>query len=281
MTGSLFGVFHAAAPASAAGCGVLMCNPFGQEAVRSQRVFRVLADRFARSGCATMRFDYYGTGDSDGDDDHASLDTWCADILRADAVLRERSGATRICWLGLRLGGTLAALASARALAPPERLILWDPIVAGPAWLDALAAEHAAALATAFGGAPASVRLPDDDPERAHQSLGFALPKAFRAGVSTIDGTIFTNARADRIGWLSPAVPPAEQSGGRGVAPRSDRVSFRTVAQSSWNTDEAVNAAIVPADVIAAALAELDETMNGTTAPAGRVAATSAELGTS
>jgi alpha/beta superfamily hydrolase len=134
-SGALFGVLHAADPAARAGRAVLLCNPFGQEAVRSQRVFRVLADRFARTGCATLRFDYFGTGDSDGDDGDASLDTWCTDVLRADAALRERTGATRTCWLGLRLGATLAALASARALAPPERLILWDPIVDGRAWL--------------------------------------------------------------------------------------------------------------------------------------------------
>ena len=37
-SGALFGVFHAADPAARAGCAVLLCNPFGQEAVRSQRV---------------------------------------------------------------------------------------------------------------------------------------------------------------------------------------------------------------------------------------------------
>jgi hypothetical protein len=257
-SGALFGVLHAADPAARAGCAVLLCNPFGQEAVRSQRVFRVLADRFARTGCATLRFDYFGTGDSDGDDGDASLDTWCTDVLRADAALRERTGATRTCWLGLRLGATLAALASARAIAPPERLILWDPIVDGRAWLGALAVDHAAALATAFGGAPSSERLVDDDPDRAHQSLGFALPRALRDGVAAIDASVYRTARADRIAWLAPAMDPSGPVGGRGAPPPSDRLTLRTVAPSSWNTDEAMNASIVPADVVAAALAALD-----------------------
>lgn len=259
-TGALFGVLHAADPAARAGCAVLLCNPFGQEAVRSQRVFRVLADRFARTGSATMRFDYFGSGDSDGEDDDASLDIWCADILRADAVLRERTGSTRICWMGLRLGATLAALASTRAPEPPERLILWDPIVDGRAWLDTLSIEHAAALSTAFGGAPASVRLAEVGTDHAHQSLGFALPQAFRDGVAAVDEAVYRTARAGRIAWLAPAADASGHERGRGAPPPSERLSRRTVAPSSWNTDEAMNASIVPADVVAAALAELDAT---------------------
>lgn len=256
--GELFGVFHAPEPAARTGCAVLLCNPFGQEAVRSQRVFRVLADRFARTGSATLRFDYFGTGDSDGEDADASLDTWCADIARADAALRERTGSTRVCWLGLRLGATLAALASARTAAPPERLILWDPIIDGHAWLETLAADHAAALATAFGGAPSSTRLPGDDPEHAHQALGFALPREFREGVGAIDLSVFERACADRIAWLAPAAPSFDMAARRHTPTAADRITHRTVAQASWNTDEAMNASIVPADVVAAALSELD-----------------------
>jgi hypothetical protein len=153
-------VLHAADPAARAGCAVLLCNPFGQEALRSQRGFRVLADRFARTGCATLGFDYFGTGDSDGDDDDASL-------------------------------------------------------------------------ATAFGGAPSSERLADDDPDRAHQSLGFELPRALRDGVAAIDASVYRTAHADRIAWLAPAMDPSGPVGGRGAPPPSGRLTLRTVAPSS------------------------------------------------
>ncbi|TFW03101.1 alpha/beta hydrolase, partial [Oxalobacteraceae bacterium OM1] len=40
---------------------VLICNPFGQEAIRSHRVLRVIADQLARRGHYVLRFDYFGT----------------------------------------------------------------------------------------------------------------------------------------------------------------------------------------------------------------------------
>jgi uncharacterized protein len=85
----LFGMLHRPERGTT-GTGVLVCNPFGQEAVRSHRLFRVMAERLARSGRSVMRFDYFGTGDSAGDEDDADLDAWQHDILRAHAELVER-----------------------------------------------------------------------------------------------------------------------------------------------------------------------------------------------
>src|SRR4051812_43750768 len=53
----LLGLFHPSATAVRGARAVLLCNPFGQEAVRSHRVYRVLAERLARGGIAVLRFD--------------------------------------------------------------------------------------------------------------------------------------------------------------------------------------------------------------------------------
>jgi alpha/beta superfamily hydrolase len=92
--GALFGVLHEPEAGRPNRRAMLMCAPFGQEAIRSQRLFRVIAERLARAGCATLRFDHFGTGDSDGDERDASLAAWIADVPEADMELRRRTGAT-------------------------------------------------------------------------------------------------------------------------------------------------------------------------------------------
>lgn len=105
--------------------GAVLCPPLGQEAIRAHRSLRLLSDQLARAGCATLRFDYFGTGDSLGDPSECRPVEWLDDIRLAVQELRERSEAPRIALVGLRMGGYLAAAAEARAVA---QLVLWDPL---------------------------------------------------------------------------------------------------------------------------------------------------------
>jgi len=54
----LFGVYHRAGTASAQAPAVLLCNPFGEEAIRAHRIYRILAERLARHGAHVLRFDW-------------------------------------------------------------------------------------------------------------------------------------------------------------------------------------------------------------------------------
>lgn len=131
-------------PAHDARCAVLICNPFGQEAIRAQRSLRVISDRLARQGIASLRFDYFATGDSPGEDGAGHMTRWQSDITLADVQLRQLSGCKRILWLGLRLGATLALQASVLHpdLPRPERVILWEPVLDGHAYLKHLRRMH-------------------------------------------------------------------------------------------------------------------------------------------
>src|SRR6185369_16185836 len=88
----LFGLYQPPSAGTGNAQCVVLCNPFGQEAIRSHRLLRVLGDRLARAGFAVLRFDYSGTGDSDGDDSEADLGRWVEDVLSADAEARRASG---------------------------------------------------------------------------------------------------------------------------------------------------------------------------------------------
>jgi dienelactone hydrolase len=177
----LFGLFHPAAAGARVDRAVLLCSPFGQEAVRSHRVFRVLAERLAREGIPVLRFDYHATGDSPGDDEAGDLTGWVGDVRVALRELVERSGAQRVVCVGARLGGALAVRAAA-GIAQLSRLVLWDPIVAGEDYLALLRVKHVEALESTFSVADPAWRaqLANDPAAFTDEAIGFALSPALR-----------------------------------------------------------------------------------------------------
>ena len=124
----LFATFHPAVGAPARTEAVLICNPFGQESLRANRMLKVVADRLSRSGYPTLRFDYYGSGDSDGDTQEFSCFSAQRDIAVAHAHLARLSGAQRFVWVGLRLGANVAMAASHALESPRAGLLLCDPL---------------------------------------------------------------------------------------------------------------------------------------------------------
>jgi pimeloyl-ACP methyl ester carboxylesterase len=124
----------------------LLCRPMGQEAVRAASVFRVLSERLAREGCDVLRFDYHGTGDSPGEEDQQSLEGWVEDTLAAHEQLNADAH-----WFGMGLGANIALHAALRAKSPPKHLVLWEPILSGPGYVQALLNGHRAELTREFG----------------------------------------------------------------------------------------------------------------------------------
>jgi len=149
----LFAAFHAAPSGMPPGLGVLLCNPFGQEAVRIHRFYRVLGDRLARKGIPTLRFDYFGTGESDGDDLDGDLSIWQKDLNLALAELQARSACSRIAVVGARLGASLALQTLGHHKL--QQLVLWEPLFDGPGYLRQLAQDHAAGISSDYRHRPA------------------------------------------------------------------------------------------------------------------------------
>jgi exosortase A-associated hydrolase 2 len=125
----MFGFLHEPSPRAprSRGHGLVFCPALAEEAGLTQRVCVDFARFLSERGYHVLRFDHRGNGDSEGDFEDATPDTWIADIRRAIAVLRERAS-VRVGLLGLRVGATLAALAAAEE-PDVEPLILWEPVV--------------------------------------------------------------------------------------------------------------------------------------------------------
>jgi len=232
---------------------VLLCNPFGEEAARAHRSYRVLATQLERAGYACLRFDYSSTGDSLGESAAATVDAWVGDVAIAADRLRAATGATRIAVVGLRLGATLAVLASARELRI-RHLLLWDPVVDGAAYLRELVAQHRQYMRFEFGEhRPDRLRLVGDIPDEA---LGAPIGAALGAQLAAIDlAQVAPGAEAVTV-VTTRMTPELERL--RPVLPASAK--WLELAESAaWNSDAALNAMTVPMDIVQALVALIEE----------------------
>ena len=257
----LFGAFHEASPGRMQSLGVLLCNPFGQEAIRTHRLFRVLAIRLAKAGIHVLRFDYFGTGDSAGDDDQADLQGWCADIQTAHEELVRLSGAGKVTWVGSRLGAVPAIQALGQSAKSAQRLVVWDPVVEAPAYAQLLRKKHVEALETSYSVPDPTwrVKLASDPAAFSDEAIGFAIPPALRKQLSTLHAaqlsipqTVQTTVIADQDDTAVAAWVSAQQASGI----RLQSVALKHTLE--WTSDDSLNAALVPADAVQQLMLAID-----------------------
>lgn len=130
---SLFGWVHVPDGGRVRGA-VVLCPALGLEEVCAHRSYRHLAERLEAQGCAVVRFDYHGTGNSAGGPaDPGRVDAWLGSV-RAAVDLVRGAGARRVVVVGLRVGATLAACEAARG-GDIDALVLWDPCASGRSYL--------------------------------------------------------------------------------------------------------------------------------------------------
>ena len=127
----LFGWLHQPSGSTYRNVGLVICQPFGYEAICSHSSVRAFAEASAAVGVPALRFDYLGTGDSADVHPQANqLDVWAEDVLTAIEELRRRTGVQRVSVLGIRLGALLATIA-AKHCDVISSLVLISPIISG------------------------------------------------------------------------------------------------------------------------------------------------------
>lgn len=174
---ALFGLFHAAGgPARRA---VLLCPPLGQDHIRCHRLYRQLSHTLAGEGIPSLRFDYYGSGDSAGDSADVDWDRCVMDVATAAEELRRRSGADRIIAFGARLGGSLATVAADAARF--AGLVTWDPVLDGGAHVSRMDAMQAALRQD-----KQRFMRPRSASDVAEQWLGFAISDRLRRQIGAL-----------------------------------------------------------------------------------------------
>jgi exosortase A-associated hydrolase 2 len=171
----LFGVYHPPKLTNRRE-GIVLCNPFGQEYMRAHRSLRRLAINLSALGYSVLRFDYRGTGDSAGTLVDVTAKDWQQDIRVAVQELMDIAAVPKVSLLGLRVGALLAAQV---AVNNPQisRLLMWDPIVSGQAYIDELTSAISATESRAnFVAANGTLHF-----------NGFSMPRTFQTSLAELD----------------------------------------------------------------------------------------------
>ncbi len=118
---------------------VLMCHPLGHEYPRSYRNLQQLAIQLSQAGFDVFRFDYFGTGNSEGSSEDITAEQCALDIEAAANYLRQQSGCKTLSLLSVRLGATFALHANVKDI---ENMIIWDPVMQGADYVEMLETFH-------------------------------------------------------------------------------------------------------------------------------------------
>lgn len=258
----LFGVFHAADPRKPSNCAVLLCNPFGHEALRSHRFYRLLAERLSRQGVAVLRFDYHGTGDSPGADEEGDMAGWAQDICEAHRELLRRAGVLQMTWFGARLGASLALRAARASMPRVQRLVLWDTVLDGRAYLEELGRAQVEELELGH-------TMPDPQWRRAlerdplawsGECLGFAISPLLRSQIMELHADSLPELEPLAVSVLAQPRDEAVQrwADAAQARPEASRLRFETLQHPLlWTSNAHANNELVPAEALQRVLSEV------------------------
>lgn len=188
----LFGLLHVHAGHDAQRKGMVLCAPLLQEGIRAHRALWAVAESVAAGGGAGLCFDWYGTGNSSGEDDELSLAGMMADLEAAQAVLSAQQGEDRLTWLALR-SAALPLLAYLSQRVQPVDVVLWDPQLAGVGVVESWRRQHEAQLYQS-GRYPHARHDPDEN-----DLLGFRVDAALLAALAALDATSMQLPRGSRV----------------------------------------------------------------------------------
>lgn len=144
--------------------GVVFFHGFTGDRMESHWIFVKCARALAQAGIAALRFDFYGSGESDGEFREVTLQSEIADAKAAVEFFRKQKGIdpARLGLCGLSLGGAIAATVAKWSQA--RALVLWSAL-AHPKELRRLAERATRPLPSGgreYGGHEVSMRFLED-----------------------------------------------------------------------------------------------------------------------
>jgi len=103
---------------------ITMCHGFTGNKIENKRLFVDAARHFAQEGCSVVRFDFYGSGDSDGEFQDTLVSHNIANLR--DILIWAKKKYEKVAVLGLSLGAAVAILTINDI--PVDALITWSAV---------------------------------------------------------------------------------------------------------------------------------------------------------
>lgn len=255
----MVGVLQQAAAGVPRRAAFLLCRPFGQEAIRTSAMYRALSERLAREGCDVLRFDYHGTGDSPGEEGPQSIAQWAGDMMAAHELLQGEEPQRAVHWFGMGLGANIALRAAARVRQAPRHLVLWEPVLDGARYIEALLASHRSELARELGLEwPLLLRRGRErEPALPGVVLGFHVGEKLTDELRHLRELPLA-AAARRGVRLVCAVHEEDHALLDGLLDRKHLLLHTLENRTNWMSTEALGTALVPQEVPRTLLATLD-----------------------
>lgn len=136
----IFGVFHRPLLPKTELCPVvLMCHGLGGHKVGRYRMYVLLSEYLSKCGIASLRIDFRGSGDSEGDFTDMTLSTEVSDAQKGLEYLQSTSDlgidVSRMGIFGRSVGGTVAMMTAEKAKTF-KSIAIWAALYDGHQWID-------------------------------------------------------------------------------------------------------------------------------------------------
>ncbi len=228
--------------------GLIICSPLPHEVKKTHWTMRQIAQRAQQAGFTTLRFDYFGSGDSEGPSSAFDLLSAQENIADAISFLKNSGLVRRITLLALRLSCPLAleVLKHERI----KRLILIDPILDGAQYLAQLKALHGQFVR----GNPFEAPFAAEE-ERTRQLLGFPFDLLLDLQLRSILPSV-SEIKAKSLQIIQSAGMPSLESWAHSLGSQSQtEVHLRVVSDLlHWDRVEALSIQDFPNELINAAV---------------------------
>ncbi len=106
---------------------VCFFHGFTGNKAEAHRIFVATAEELVKRGIAALRFDFRGSGDSEGEFVDMTFSSEVSDALKAVEYLQSRNDISSIAVLGLSMGGAIAATVAGE-LEDLKAVVLWSAV---------------------------------------------------------------------------------------------------------------------------------------------------------